>query len=35
VKREDNPAYEFISQNAKGASRKFGVKSVSILAAKP
>jgi arsenite methyltransferase len=35
VKREDNPAYEFISQNAKGASRKFGVKSVSILAVKP
>jgi arsenite methyltransferase len=32
VKQEDNPAYEFISQNAKGASRKFGVKSISLLA---
>lgn len=32
---EDNPAYEFISDNAKGASRKYGVKSVSILATKP
>jgi arsenite methyltransferase len=32
---EDNPAYEFISDNAKGASRKYGVKSVSILAVKP
>jgi hypothetical protein len=28
----DNPAYAFISDNAKGASRKSGVKSVSILA---
>ena len=32
---QDNPAYEFISDNAKGASRKYGVKSVSILAVKP
>jgi arsenite methyltransferase len=32
---EDNPAYEFISDNAKGASRKFGVKSISLLAIKP
>jgi len=31
---EDNPAYEFISENAKGASRRYGVKSVSILATK-
>jgi arsenite methyltransferase len=31
---EDNPAYGFISENAKGASRKYGVKSVSILAVK-
>jgi arsenite methyltransferase len=30
---EDNP-YEFISDNALGATRKFGVKSVSILAVK-
>jgi arsenite methyltransferase len=35
VTAEDNPAYEFISDNAKGASRKYGVKSVSILAVKP
>jgi ubiquinone/menaquinone biosynthesis C-methylase UbiE len=35
VKVEDNPAYQFISDNAKGASRKYGVKSVSILAVKP
>ena len=32
---EDNPQYQFISDNAKGASRKFGVKSVSLLAVKP
>ena len=32
---EDNPQYQFISDNAKGASRKFGVKSVSLLAIKP
>lgn len=31
---EDNPAYRFISDNALGASQKFGVKSVSILAVK-
>ncbi len=29
---EDNPAYKFISDNALGASRKYGVKSVSVLA---
>jgi hypothetical protein len=28
----DNSAYQFISDNAKGASRKYGVKSVSLLA---
>lgn len=28
----DNPAYQFISDNAQGATRKYGVKSVSILA---
>lgn len=32
---EDNPSYQFISENARGASRKFGVKSVSLLATKP
>ena len=34
VKSEDNPAYQFISDNARGASRKFGVKSISLLAIK-
>ena len=29
-----NPAYQFISDNAQGATRKYGVKSVSILAIK-
>lgn len=29
---ETNPRYEFLSDNAKGASQKFGVKSVSLLA---
>ena len=32
---QDNPEYQFISDNAKGASKKFGVKSVSLLAIKP
>jgi len=31
---QDNPAYQFISENAKGASRKYGVKSISLLARK-
>jgi ubiquinone/menaquinone biosynthesis C-methylase UbiE len=35
IKAEDNPAYQFISDNARGASRKFGVKSISLLAVKP
>jgi len=30
----DNPQYRFLSANAQGAARKFGVKSVSILARK-
>jgi arsenite methyltransferase len=34
VKVEDNSAYQFISDNARGASKKFGVKSVSLLAVK-
>jgi ubiquinone/menaquinone biosynthesis C-methylase UbiE len=34
VQIEDNPQYQFISDNAKGASKKFGVKSVSLLATK-
>jgi len=31
---KDNPQYRFISDNAQGATRKYGVKSVSILAVK-
>ena len=34
MQEEDNPLYQFISDNAKGASKKFGVKSVSLLARK-
>jgi ubiquinone/menaquinone biosynthesis C-methylase UbiE len=34
VKVEDNPQYQFISDNAKAASKKFGVKSISLLATK-
>ena len=30
----DNPAYQFISDNAQGATKKYGVKSVSIQAIK-
>jgi arsenite methyltransferase len=30
----DNPQYRFISENAQGAAKKYGVKSVSLLAAK-
>ena len=31
---QDNPQYRFISDNAKSAVRKWGVKSVSLLAVK-
>jgi ubiquinone/menaquinone biosynthesis C-methylase UbiE len=31
---EENPNYQFISDNAKAASKKFGVKSVSLVAVK-
>ena len=34
IKVEDNPQYQFISDNAKGAAKKFGVKSISLLAVK-
>jgi arsenite methyltransferase len=34
-KLRDNPQYLFLSGNAKGAARKFGVKSVSLVAVKP
>jgi SAM-dependent methyltransferase len=30
----DNPQYQFVSKNAVGASRKYGVKSVSLVATK-
>lgn len=32
---QDTPQYLFISDNAQGATRKYGVKSVSLLAVKP
>lgn len=35
VEVEENPQYQFISDNARAASRKFGVKSISLLARKP
>ncbi|MHB1166873.1 MAG: methyltransferase domain-containing protein [Candidatus Nanopelagicales bacterium] len=35
VSIEDNPAYRFISDSAQGATAKYGVKSVSLLATKP
>jgi hypothetical protein len=31
---QDNPQYRFISDNAQAAVRKYGIKSVSILAVK-
>jgi arsenite methyltransferase len=31
---EENPSYQFISDNAKAASKKFGVKRVSLVAVK-
>lgn len=31
---QHNPQYQFISDNARGASKKFGVKSISLLATK-
>jgi hypothetical protein len=34
-KIRENPEYEFISDSAQGATKTFGVKSVSILAVKP
>jgi ubiquinone/menaquinone biosynthesis C-methylase UbiE len=32
---QENPAYRFLSSNAQGAARKYGVKSVSLVAFKP
>ena len=32
---EENVAYRFISDSALGATRKYGVKSISLLAQKP
>jgi arsenite methyltransferase len=34
VKLRDNPEYRFISENAQGAARKYGVKSISLVASK-
>lgn len=34
VEVRDNPQYQFISENAQGATKQYGVKSVSILATK-
>lgn len=34
VRQENNAKYEFISKNARGAAKKFGVKSISLLATK-
>ncbi len=31
---KENPQYQFLSKSAQGASKDFGVKSVSILAEK-
>lgn len=31
----DNPQYRFISDNARGAAKKYGVKSISLVATKP
>ncbi len=31
---QENPEYQFISDNAQGASKKYGVKSISLLAVK-
>ncbi len=35
TREKENSQYAFISENARGASRKFGVKSISLLAVKP
>jgi len=35
VRQEENAAYRFISDRAQGAARKYGVKSISLLARKP
>jgi arsenite methyltransferase len=32
VRRRENPQYRFLSSNATGASRKYGVKSISLVA---
>ena len=31
----DNTAYEFLSESAQGATRTYGIKSVSVVAVKP
>jgi hypothetical protein len=34
VEVKENPEYRFLSKSAQGATRKYGVKSVSLLAVK-
>jgi SAM-dependent methyltransferase len=34
IRLEDNPNYRFLSDNARAATRRFGVKSVSLIAVK-
>jgi hypothetical protein len=34
-KVQENPEYQFISDSAQGATKTFGVKSISALATKP
>ena len=34
-KVQENPHYQFISDSAQGATKTFGVKSISVLATKP
>ena len=34
TERRDNPQYQFISKNAQGAARQYGVKSISLVATK-
>ena len=35
VRMRDNPQYQFLSSSARGATRTYGIKSISLLAVKP
>lgn len=35
MKLHDNTAYEFLSESAQGATRTYGIKSISLLAVAP